>query len=358
MIRQVTIRRTAVTLASALLAVLTTLAVPAGGSPPTTMQDQRPGSAPARVEVTEARSIERQLGAEAAGFFFDRGREDLVVNVTDASATAEVREAGATPKVVDYSDAELARVIRTLNKRVDVVGTAWGVDPVANTVLVSLDESVGAKELTEVRAVTNRFRGLVTIERADGKFTTDISGGEAITGNGGRCSLGFNVTDGSTHYFLTAGHCTNSISNWYTAGGSYIGPTVGSSFPGNDYGIVRHDGGVPHPGDVYLYPGSRDITSAATAYVNERVVRSGSTTGVHDGFVEALNVTVTYPEGSVSGLIQTDVCAEPGDSGGSLFDGSAAIGLTSGGSGNCTLGGTTFFQPVVEPLSVYGVSVY
>jgi hypothetical protein len=47
-----------------------------------------------------------------------------------------------------------------------------------------------------------------------------------------------------------------------------------------------------------------------------------------------------------------------GDSGGSLFDGSKAIGLTSGGSGNCSSGGTTFFQPVTEALSVYGVSVY
>jgi streptogrisin D len=74
--------------------------------------------------------------------------------------------------------------------------------------------------------------------------------------------------------------------------------------------------------------------------------------------VEALNVSVTYPEGRVDGLIRTNVCAEPGDSGGSLFDGSIALGLTSGGSGNCTFGGTTFFQPVTEPLAVYGVSVY
>lgn len=107
-----------------------------------------------------------------------------------------------------------------------------------------------------------------------------------------------------------------------------------------------------------MYPGSQDITSAASAFVGESVERSGSTTGVHGGVVEALNVTVTYPEGTVSGLIQTNVCAEPGDSGGSLFDGSTALGLTSGGSGNCTLGGTTFFQPVTEPLSVYGVSVF
>jgi streptogrisin D len=67
---------------------------------------------------------------------------------------------------------------------------------------------------------------------------------------------------------------------------------------------------------------------------------------------------VNYAEGSVSGLIRTNVCAEPGDSGGSLFSGSAAIGLTSGGNGNCTIGGTTYFQPVTEALSVYGVSIY
>ena len=357
MIREITMRRAAVMFASALLAVATMLVVPAG-SAPTSNQDQRRGSAPARAEVAEARSVERQLGNEGAGVFFDRGQKSMVVNVTDASAAAEVRDAGASPNVVANSDAELAKVIRALNNRVNVVGTAWGVDPVANTVLVSLDESVGSREVAEVKAVTNRFPGLVTIERADGKFTTNISGGEAITGSGGRCSLGFNVTNGSTDFFLTAGHCTNAISDWFTSGGAFIGPTVGSSFPGNDYGIVRHDGGVPHPGDVFLYPGSQDITSAANAFVNEHVVRSGSTTQVHDGFVQALNVTVTYPQGTVGGLIQTNVCAEPGDSGGSLFDGSTAIGLTSGGSGNCSSGGTTFFQPVVEPLGVYGVSVY
>ena len=357
MIKQITIRRAAVTAASSLLAVVTMLAIPAG-SATTIEQGRQADGTVARAEVTDARSVERQLGDDGAGFFFDRRRGNMVVNVTDGSAAAEVREVGATPNVVTNSDADLGKVIRALNKNVDVVGTAWGIDPVANTVVVSLDESVGSKELTEVRTVTRRFRDLVTVERVDGRFTTNISGGEAITGSGGRCSLGFNVTDGSSDYFLTAGHCTDSISQWYTSGGAYLGPTVGSSFPGNDYGIVRHDGGVARPGNVYLYPGTQDITSAATAYVGEHVVRSGSTTGVDDGFVQALNVTVSYPQGTVGGLIQTNVCAEPGDSGGSLFDGTAAIGLTSGGSGNCSSGGTTFFQPVIEPLNVYGVSVY
>ena len=42
---------------------------------------------------------------------------------------------------------------------------------------------------------------------------------------------------------------------------------------------------------------------------------------MHDGEVNGLDASVTYPEGTVDGLIQTDVCAEPGDSGGSLFAG-------------------------------------
>ena len=38
--------------------------------------------------------------------------------------------------------------------------------------------------------------------------------------------------------------------------------------------------------------------------------------------------------------------------------GGVALGLTSGGSGDCSSGGTTFFQPVAEALSAYGVSVF
>jgi hypothetical protein len=109
---------------------------------------------------------------------------------------------------------------------------------------------------------------------------------------------------------------------------------------------------------VNLYNGSQDITRAGNAFVGESVKRSGSTTHVHSGTVTGLNATVNYAEGTVSGLIRTNVCAEGGDSGGALFDASTALGLTSGGSGNCTSGGVTYFQPVTEALSAYGVRVF
>ncbi|MER6923367.1 S1 family peptidase, partial [Streptomyces spiralis] len=99
------------------------------------------------------------------------------------------------------------------------------------------------------------------------------------------------------------------------------------------------------------------ITGAGDPAVGQRVFRSGSTSGLHDGEVTGLNATVNYPEGTVTGLIQTTVCAEPGDSGGPLFSEGIALGVTSGGSGDCTTGGTTFFQPVTKALTALGVKL-
>ena len=66
---------------------------------------------------------------------------------------------------------------------------------------------------------------------------------------------------------------------------------------------------------------------------------------------------VVTEEGTVNGLIDTSVCAEPGDSGGALFDGGTALGLTSGGSGDCSSGGETFFQPVPAALSALDATI-
>ncbi|NUP39051.1 MAG: trypsin-like serine protease, partial [Streptomyces sp.] len=76
-----------------------------------------------------------------------------------------------------------------------------------------------------------------------------------------------------------------------------------------------------------------------------------------DGEVKGLDATVNYPEGTVTGLIETNVCAEPGDSGGPLFSEGIALGVTSGGSGDCTSGGTTFFQPVTKAMQALGVQL-
>ena len=233
-----------------------------------------------------------------------------------------------------------------------VPGTAWYTDPATGHVVVTADATVSAAGIAKVRAAAGDRADALTVKRAPGVFTPLLSSGNAIYGGQYRCSLGFNVRSGSTYYFLTAGHCGKAVTTWYTdqAHRTLVGPTVNYSFPGNDYALVRYDNGaLSHPGGY----------SAANAYVGESVKRTGSTSGTHGGTVTALNASVHYQSGgTVRGLIQTTVCAEPGDSGGPLYDGTKALGLTSGGSGDCSSGGTTFFQPVTEALSAYGVSIY
>jgi streptogrisin D len=228
-------------------------------------------------------------------------------------------------------------------------------------VVIAVDSTVTGGGLAKVQKAASAQGDAVRIRHVSGKFRPLIGGGDAIWGSGYRCSLGFNVTTGSgAAAFITAGHCGNVVSTWYADQGesSRLATTGTSVFPGNDYSIATYTGSAAHPSEVDLYNGSTQaISGAGNATVGESVQRSGSTTGVHGGTVTATNASVTYEEGTVNGLIDTNVCAEPGDSGGSLFDGGTALGLTSGGSGDCSSGGETFFQPVPAALSALGATI-
>ncbi|MBT2365526.1 S1 family peptidase [Streptomyces sp. ISL-10] len=273
----------------------------------------------------------------------------VAAGVVAVTAAGLPNAGAASPEV--YSATQLSRVSDAVLKA-GVGGTAWHVDEASGRVVVTADSTVSQSGIDQLKKAAGAEAGAIRIERDRGVFTPLGSAGDAIYGGGYRCSLGFNVVSGSTYYFLTAGHCGDVAKTWYanSSQSTLIGPTVGSSFPGNDYALVRYDNAsLSHPGGY----------SAADAYVGESVKRTGSTTGTHSGTVTALNVTVHYSGGgTVRGMIQTNVCAEPGDSGGPLYDGSKALGLTSGGSGNCRSGGTTFYQPVKEALGKYQVSVY
>ncbi|MCZ2525767.1 S1 family peptidase [Streptomyces sp. NPDC059506] len=319
-------------------------------------------AAPTGASPEAAAAVAQQLGAAAtAGTYVDdSGR--AVVNVTDSEAAAEVREAGAVARVVEHSTAELNKA-GDAAKAADIAGTSWVIDPQTNKMVVTADESVSKAEMAKLKKAVAAHGDAVKVQRTAGTFNKLIGGGEAIYASSGRCSLGFNTVKSGVYYFVTAGHCTDGAGTWYSNSGrtTVLGSTAGTSFPVNDYGLVRYTNtSVTKHGSVYLYNGSyRDITGAGDAYVGQSVQRSGSTTGLRGGSVTGLNATVNYGNGDiVYGMIQTNVCAEPGDSGGAMFSGSTALGLTSGGSGNCSSGGTTFFQPVKEALSAYGVSIF
>ncbi len=307
-----------------------------------------------------ATALDRDLGADAAGSYYDTTAKTLVVNVVDEAGAEQVRQAGGKARIVENSLTELKSARATLTDKATIPGTSWAVDPVSNKVRVTADSTVDGAAWKKLSAVVEGLGGTAELNRAAGEFKPLIAGGDAIWGSGSRCSLGFNVVKGGEPYFLTAGHCTESVTSWSDSqGGSEIGANEGSSFPENDYGLVKYTSDTAHPSEVNLYDGSTQaITQAGDATVGQAVTRSGSTTQVHDGEVTALDATVNYGNGDiVNGLIETTVCAEPGDSGGALFAGDTALGLTSGGSGDCSSGGTTFFQPVPEALAAYGAEI-
>ncbi|WP_328600906.1 S1 family peptidase [Actinomadura physcomitrii] len=349
----------AAALAAAGLVATTLAAVPANALPGAPAGPAGPAQAAAPHTGALAATLAQRLGSSTAGSYLKGGK--LVVTVTDATSAAAVRAAGAEPQTVARSGSDLAKVMAALKRDATVPGTAWAVDPKTDQVVLSMDKTVTGAKLAKVKAAAARQGAAVRTKRVGGRFRLFTAGGDPIYTGSARCSLGFNVKSGGSYYFLTAGHCTEAGSTWYADAGhaQLLGQNAGSSFPGNDYGIVKYASTPADTQGVVTVNGdSVDITGAKSAVVGETVTRSGSTSGVHDGQVTALNQTVNYQEGSVSGLIQTTVCAEPGDSGGPLFDGSSAVGLTSGGSGDCSSGGTTFFQPVTEALSAFGVSIY
>ncbi|MGE7438898.1 S1 family peptidase [Kitasatospora sp. NPDC001175] len=351
-----TCRRAVLLTAAATLLAGTALALPAPAAalPPPTPT----GEAAAAL----ADDLQQQLGEDrTAGSYLDASGR-AVVTITHPADSQRVEAAGAVPRLVTRSAAQLATATAELDRSAAVPGTAWAVDPAADQVVVSADSTVRGAALDRLTRTAGELGSAVRLERVPGVFSPRMNGADAIYGGGYRCSLGFNVRglDGG-YYFLTAGHCGNVASTWYTTAAhtTPIGDTESSTFPDHDYALIKYtDGSVPASA-VDLYDGtSRTITRAATPSLGQTVNRSGSTSHVHSGTVTGLNATVNYLQGTVRGMIKTTVCAEEGDSGGPLFAGHTALGLTSGGTGDCTVGGTTFFQPVTAALKALGVGVY
>ncbi|MEG3627785.1 S1 family peptidase [Streptomyces poriticola] len=327
-------------------------------------------AAPRTLKAADAPDLASQLagllGDAFAGSYYDADEQQLVVNVISGdnnNVIVQAKKAGAAVREVDNSIAELRAGAQTLKAEATIPGTSWAVDPRTNKILVTADSTVTGDRWDRLESTVGKLgAGMATIKKSPGTFKTFASGGDAIFGGGSRCSLGFNVTAGDgSPAFLTAGHCGVATAQWSDQqNGAPIGTVDQAVFPGQgDFALVTYDDpATDAPSEVNLGNQTVPISAAAEATVGQEVFRMGSTTGLADGQVLGLDATVNYPEGTVTGLIQTDVCAEPGDSGGSLFtrDG-LAIGLTSGGSGDCTVGGETFFQPVTTALAAVGATL-
>lgn len=349
-------RRRATTATVAGILVALSLAVPRASAAAAGDSTSGPASQGAVVAAP------RLDDSQTAGHYYDTALRKTVVTVTDSVSPDElsaIRAAGAVTKVVRHSSAELDRAERAIRNSVNVAGTAWGVDVPHDRVVVLVDPTVRPAGLAKVHRVTDRLGDRVTVQRVAGAFRPNLAGGDrAFASSGISCIVSFNVHNATSYYFITAGHCTAGFPDWYTSpnfsASTFIGPTVTSQYPGSDWGLVRYDNpAIPHPSTV----GGTLITGAVNPSLGQQVCAPVSTTGVHCGTVQALNMTVNYGNGEiVTGLIRTSICTEPGDSAGPVISGSKAVGLISGGSGTCSIGGITFVNPIVEVLAAAGVS--
>ncbi|MGW3636075.1 S1 family peptidase [Streptomyces sp. NPDC005122] len=309
---------------------------------------------------TVDRAAKRAAGAAYGGSWFEARTGKLTVAVADGSRRKAVEATGAEVTLVRHDERELDATLKRLDSLDAPAGVgSWHVDAKTNSVAIGVVSA--HKNDNDVRAFLDRARrsGPVTVEetrRTPRTFAAGTVGGDPYYTGNVRCSIGFSVYGG----FVTAGHCAQpgaGVSGW---DGSYIGNFQGSSFPDNDYAWVNVGSGwwtVP----VVLGWGTVSdqlVRGSAEAPVGASICRSGSTSHWHCGTVLAKNETVNYSQGAVHQMTKTSVCAEPGDSGGSFISGDQAQGVTSGGWGNCGSGGETWYQPVNEILSRYGLTLH
>ncbi|MGW3991533.1 alpha-lytic protease prodomain-containing protein [Streptomyces sp. NPDC004830] len=312
---------------------------------------------------TRAGLLRNALGERFAGAWL-RGAtsQELVVATTDAADVSAIEAQGAEAAVVKQPLRDLRAAKERLDAAAARVGTAhtplWYVDVPANRVVVQATSRSAAAAFLEAAGLDAGNVG-VKVAAHRPRLLEDITGGDAYYIDGtARCSVGFSVTKGEQQGFASAGHCGKAGAKTTGHNQAEQGTFQASTFPGKDMSWVAvNDQWTVTPNVKGEGGQDLQITGSVQALVGAAVCRSGSTTGWHCGKVEQHDTSVSYAEGRVDGLTQTTVCAEPGDSGGPYVSGAQAQGVTSGGSGDCTSGGTTFYQPVNALLEAFGLTL-
>lgn len=355
-------RRLALAVVSASVLLVSLAGSASGATGPAPAAETPPPAAEEQVVLAER--LERELGDRAAGSFIDSAGE-LRVNVVDDSAEQQVRAAGAEPQRVAFSQADLEAAMAVLDAAGAPAGLSWGIDAPSNSIVVSVPQGADYEAASQGFVDLARSTGVpVTVERVDSApRPLAYFGGEALVrSDGARCSAGFIArrnSDGA-QFVVTAGHCTQGPGSW-SGDGKSISGTDRTSYPGNDYGIVFiAKPSVLDPRGSVLYNGQGwDISGSNYPPVNTGARKTGSTTGTTSGRLLRYGVSVSYGPGEqVNGLIETNICAGPGDSGGPLFSGHKAIGMVSGGGGGaCGSGFRSYYQPVREALNAYGLTL-
>ncbi|MFF6952650.1 carbohydrate-binding protein [Streptomyces iakyrus] len=312
---------------------------------------------------TRAGLLRNALGNRFAGAWL-RGAtsQELVVATTKAADVPTIKAQGAKAAVVKKTLRDLMAAKKKLDRAATRVSTRdtpqWYVDVPANRVAMEARTKAAAAAFVKAAGLDGKSVGVkVTADRP--RLLADITGGDPYYINdSARCSVGFSVTKGDQRGFASAGHCGKKGDRTTGFDRTEQGTFQASTFPGKDMSWVAVNDQWTPTANVKVEGDQKvQVTGSVQALVGAAVCRSGSTTGWHCGKIEQHDTSVSYAEGRVDGLTRTTVCAEPGDSGGPFVAGVQAQGVTSGGTGDCKSGGTTFYQPINPLLSDFGLTL-
>ncbi|MER5646360.1 S1 family peptidase [Streptosporangium sp. NPDC002524] len=309
-----------------------------------------------------AERLRESLGARFGGAWLrSKTAGILVVATTSAADVPMILAAGAQAEIVSKSLAELTEIKRKLDAALPprpLVSSVRYVDIKRNKVVVLAPEPAQAQNYVLSADVDHASVIVLPSDEAPLPLFDLVGGTAYYVGTTSRCSIGFSVRKGAQNGFVSAGHCGRAGATTTGFNRTAQGVFQGSSFPGSDYSWVSVNDNWRATPTVDNGEGSTvPVAGDRAAVEGASVCRSGSTTDWHCGLIQQRDASVTYPQGTVAQLVRTSVCAEPGDSGGSFISVDQAQGVTSGGSGDCSQGGTTYFQPIAEILTAYGLTL-
>lgn len=322
-----------------------------------------------------AEQLAEQLGDRSGGSYLDRRSGELIVNVLDDRAAEQVRAAGATPRTVRYSMAELQGVSDRLDPQ-GVAGrsglvTSIGVDPQTDTVVVTIPAAAqreAAEFIEQVQSYGDRTRIEFSRDSVLEQQSTYVyAGGQTISSALGSCTAGLAAKDASNYrYMLTALHCVSGNAynvytsgqffgqRWYQSQNYYDMATVSNWNPNN---MVQ----TATAGPWYNYV---VIKGALTSIQNWWVCKSGMTTGWKCGYVTLTGqkVWVGGTVGYEYNLTAANLCGQKGDSGAPVVFQTLqgywyATGIHSAGPAVCTASSNAYFVPVKFLLNTTGLSI-
>ena len=161
------------------------------------------------------RTLRQGLGAAFGGAWLDEESGRLVVGITGAALASHVRQAGAEPRMVTWSERQLDMVKSALDRNAARASKSihgWYVDAATNSVVILAEARAQASAkafAAELGADSKAVQVEVSNEAPRPLY--DTRGGDAYYSGGGRCSIGFSVWGG----FVTAGHCGSAGTTTY-----------------------------------------------------------------------------------------------------------------------------------------------